>query len=84
MDNRRKKYASLRKTYDVLSYGRILPKYNYIFCIDTIEVVSLMQHIQETLQSKAGCLRNVTIAGHKFKDITVNERGGKCIRSLFK
>ena len=33
---------------------------------------------------KAGNLRNVTIAGHKFKNIPVYERGGKGIRSLFK
>ena len=42
----RNKYTSLRKTYDVLSSGGILPKYNYMFHIDTIKVISLMQHIQ--------------------------------------
>ena len=42
----RKKYTLLRKTYDVLSFGGILPEYKYIFCIDTIKVVSLMKHIQ--------------------------------------
>ena len=43
-----------------------------------------MQHIQEKIQLKSGCLRNVTIAGHKFKNIYVYECGGNCIRSLFK
>ena len=43
-----------------------------------------MQHIQENIQLKSGSLRNVTIAGHRFKIIHVYERGGKCIRSLFK
>ena len=33
---------------------------------------------------KAGHLRNVTIAGHKFKNIPVYECGGKFIQSLFK
>ena len=55
-----------------------------MFHIDTIKVVSLIHHIQEKLQLKAGCLRNVTIACHKFKNIPVYERGGKCIRILFK
>ena len=61
-----------------------LPRYNYIFHIDTIKDVSLMQHIQEKLQLKAGHFHNVTIAGHKFKNIPVYEHVGKCIRSLFK
>ena len=43
-----------------------------------------MQHMKEKLQLKAGCLRNVTIVGHKFENIPVYERGGKCIHSLFK
>ena len=55
-----------------------------MFRIDTIKVVSLMKHIQEKLQLKAGRLRNVTIDGHKFKYIHVYERGGKVIQSLFK
>ena len=79
----RNKYTSLCNTYNVLSYGGVLPMYNYIFCIATIKVVSLMYRIQEKLQFKAGFLRNVTIAGHKFKNIPVYERGGKGLRSLF-
>ena len=63
----RRKYTSLRKTYDVLSSGGIFPKYNYMFRIDTIKVILLIQHIQKNLQLKASHLRNVTIAGHKFK-----------------
>ena len=43
-----------------------------------------MQHIQENPQLKAVRLRNVTTAGHKLKYITVYERDGKCIHSLFK
>ena len=43
-----------------------------------------MQRIQENLQLKAGRLRNVTIAGQKFKYICMYERGGKGIQSLFK
>ena len=78
----RRKYTSLRKTYNVLSSSGIFPKYNYIFCIDTIKVFSLMQHIQEKLWLKAGHLRNVTIAGHKFKNMPVYKHGGKCIRSF--
>ena len=43
-----------------------------------------MQHIQEKIHLKAVCLRNVTISGHKFKNIHVYERSGKCIQILFK
>ena len=43
-----------------------------------------MQHIQEKRQLKADRLRNITIAGHRFKYIPVYERGDKCIQSSFK
>ena len=67
----RNKYTLLWKTCDVFSSGGIFPKCNYMFFIDTIKQLSLMQHIQEKLQLKAGSLRNVTIAGQKFKNIPV-------------
>ena len=78
------KYTSLRKKYNIFSSGVILPKYNYMFHIDTIKVFLLMQHVQENLQLKAGRLCNDTISGHKFKYISVYECGGKGIQSLFK
>ena len=62
-------------TYDILSFVRIFPKYKYI---------SLMQHIQEKIWLKAVRLCNVTIAGHKRKNISVYELGGKDIKGLFK
>ena len=40
--------------------------------------------MQENLQLKSDRLRNVTIAGNKFKNIPVYERGGKGLRILFK
>ena len=67
----RKINTSSRKTYDVLSSIGILPKYNYVFCVDTIKVVLLIQYTEEKLQLKAGCLSNVTIACHKLKNIPV-------------
>ena len=57
------------------------PNYNYMFRIDTIKIILLMQHIQENLQLKAGRLRNVTIAGNKLKNLPVYERGGKVLKS---
>ena len=78
------KYSLLQNTFNIISYGRPLPKYNYMFHIYTIKVVSLMQHTQENIQLKAGRFRNVIIAGHKFKNIPLYERGGKGIRFLFK
>ena len=53
--------------YYVLSSGRVFPKYNDIFRVDTIKVVSLIQHIQENIHLTDGCLSNVTIYGNKFK-----------------
>ena len=67
----RKQYTSLQKTFNVISSGGIFPKYNYIFRIDTIKYVLLMQHTHEIIQLKAGRLRNVTIAGNKFNNIPV-------------
>ena len=55
-----------------------------MFRIDTIKVVSLMHHMKEKLQLKAGRLRNVTIAGNKSRNIPVYERGDKVIRFWFK
>ena len=72
----KEKYTLLRKTYDILSSGNF-PKYNYMFRIDTIKVVSLMQHMQEKLQLKSICLQNIAIAGQKIKNLPVYERGGK-------
>ena len=43
-----------------------------------------MQHMQEQIHLKAGRLCNVTISGHKFKNLPVYERGGKGLQSLFK
>ena len=40
------KYALLQNTLNILSSGGPFPKYNYMFHIDTIKFVSLMQHIQ--------------------------------------
>ena len=78
------KYASLRNTYNILSSSGNFPKYNYMFHIFTVKVVLLIQHMQENIQFKAGCLHNITIDGHKFKNIPVYECGGKCIQFLFK
>ena len=78
------KYTSLQKTYNILSSGGILKKYNYKFRIDTIKVVWLMYHMQEKLQLKADRLHNVTIAGQKFKNLPVYERGVKGLQSLLK
>ena len=81
--NGKKKYTQLQKTYNILISGGIFPNYNYIICIDTIKIVSLMQHVQEKLWLKSDRLQNITIAGHKFKNIPVYERGGKSIQSFF-
>ena len=78
------KHNLLRKTYNVISSGGILTKYNYIFCIYAITVFSLIHKTQEKLQLKSVYLLNFTIAGHKFKNIPAYERGGKFIQGLFK
>ena len=39
--------------------------------------------MQENLQLKAGCLRNVVIYGQKFKNIRVYEGGGRDYEVLF-
>ena len=43
-----------------------------------------MYHMQEKLQLKADRLHNVTIAGQKFKNLPVYERGVKGLQILLK
>ena len=59
-------YTLLQKTCNILSSGGNVTKKNCTFRIDVIKVISLMQHLQEEIQLKAGRLRNVTIAGHNL------------------
>ena len=78
------KYILLRKTYNILSSGGVLPKHNYMLRIDSIKLVSLMHHLQEKLHLKVVCLHNFTITGHNFKILPVYESGVKALEGLFK
>ena len=78
------KYTSLWKTYNILSSERDFPKHNYTFRIYATKVVSLMHHLGEKLQLKAGRLRNVTIVGHNFNILPVYDCGGKALEGMFK
>ena len=75
----KKKFMSLRKTYDILCRGIELPKHNYSFRIDSGKLVTAITFLRESLRVKPGLSRDVSIAGHVFKNMPVYERGGKSI-----
>jgi hypothetical protein len=48
------KFASLRKTYDIIANGNKLPKYNSTFRVSGEKISRLVQFVQEALQVKPG------------------------------
>ena len=71
------KFASLRKTYNIIKNGGEIPKHNYTFRIDGHKVSHAIAFLQESLQMKPGCTCNIWVSGHLFKDMCVYERGGR-------
>ena len=62
-------FSSLRKTYNIIKTGDSLPRHNYTFRIDSNKICNSISFLQESLQVKPGCTRNVKVAGHLFSDI---------------
>lgn len=77
------KFSSLRKTYKVLRSGKSVPRHNYTFRIDAEKIENTISFLQESLQLKPGCTRNVKVGGHLFKNIPVYIRGGITAQYLF-
>lgn len=77
------KFASLRRTYDILNNGGDVPKHDYSFRIDAGKIASCIQYLQQTLQVKPGSSRDVSISGHVFENMPIYERGGKSKDSLY-
>mmetsp|Transcript_27310 Transcript_27310/g.39559 ORF Transcript_27310/g.39559 Transcript_27310/m.39559 type:complete len:194 (-) Transcript_27310:94-675(-) len=75
-------YSSLRKVFGVLQNGHDIPKHTYTHRVDATKLGTAVQFIQQNLCVKAGAVRDVSIAGHTFRDMPVYERGGKSIKSL--
>ena len=78
------KFASLRKTFEVLRRGEMLPKHNYTFRVDGLKLATAISYLQDHLQVKPGALRNVRMDGYTFKSVPVYERGGKTKEDLYK
>mmetsp|Transcript_12420 Transcript_12420/g.18564 ORF Transcript_12420/g.18564 Transcript_12420/m.18564 type:complete len:292 (-) Transcript_12420:93-968(-) len=75
-------YSSLRKVFGVLQNGHDIPKHTYTHRVDATKLGTAVLFIQQSLCLKAGAVRDVSIAGHTFRDMPVYERGGKSIESL--
>lgn len=75
-------FASLHKTFQVLKRGRAVPKHNYTYRIDSAKLSTAVTFIQGSLCVKTCVVRDVCIAGNKFKNMSVYERGDKSIESI--
>ena len=75
-------FASLRKVFQVLKRGRGVPKHNYTYRIDSTKLSTAITFLQGSLCVKPGVTRDVSIAGNTFKNMPVDERGGKSIESI--
>lgn len=75
-------FASLRKIYIIIRNGGEIPKHNYTFCIDGSKVTHAIEFLQESLEIKSGCTRNVCVSGHMFQNISVYEWGGRTVDGL--
>ena len=58
----KEKFASLRKTYNILRNGLEIPKQNYTFLIDAHKVPIAISYLQESLNVKPGRTHNVCVA----------------------
>lgn len=65
------KFASLRKAFKILADGGDIPKHNYTFRIDSSKLIATVEYLQESLQLKPGRMRDVSVAGHRFTNVTV-------------
>ena len=77
------KFASSRKVFEVLKRGRGVPKHNYKYRIDSTKLSTAISFIQGSLCVKPGVVRDVNVAGNTFKNMSVYERGGKSMESIF-
>lgn len=77
------KFASLRRTYEILNIEGDVPKHDYSLRINARKVASSIQYLEQSLQVKPGSSRDVAIAGHVFKNMPIYERGGKNKESMY-
>lgn len=76
-------FMSLRKTYNVLTQGKELPKHNYTFRVDTAKLQGVIEFLSETLNMKPGMTIRKSLLEHKFKNLFLYERGGIRVKKLF-
>lgn len=78
------KFMSLRKTHNVLDQGKELPKSYYNFLVDVAKLQGIIKFLTETLNVKPGMTRTLSLLRHKSKHLSVYERGGISVESMFK
>lgn len=79
----RKKYMSAKKIFDIVATGCPFPRNDYTFRVDAKKLGQAVEFLTSMLHMKPGLSRDVVIAGHKFLNMPVYERGGKSVRTLF-
>lgn len=78
------RFASSRKIFPLLAAGKGIPRYNYTYRVDATKISHSMEYLQSALNLKPGITRDVSIAGHKFLNMPVYERGGQNLKKMFR
>ena len=76
-------FSSLKKTYEDLESVKDVPKHSYTFRIDASNIARVIEFLQQYLQVKPGCKKDVKVALNVFRRIPVYERDEKSIEILF-
>lgn len=79
----KKRISNCRKIFSVLTSGKGIPRYNYTFRVDPKKLAHAMEFLQSKLKLKPGVARDVSIAGHRFVNMPVYERGGLPLKRLY-
>ncbi|XP_040564364.1 uncharacterized protein [Lepeophtheirus salmonis] len=77
------KFASLRKTYNLLLMGKKIPKHDYTFRIDGAKLSALISFLQSSLKVRPGYSRDINLAGFLFKNMAFYGCGGKSVKTLY-
>ena len=63
--------------------GKYFPNHNYTFLIGASGIARVVELLQQYIQVRPGCIRDVKVSLNMLRSMPVYERGGKSIESLF-
>ena len=79
------KFATARRIFkDQLLNGEDVKKHGYAFRVGAGKLIKVIDFLKGNLLVKPGVMRDVGIAGYKFNNLSVYQRGGLAIADLFK